>query len=292
MLSSGLRRFSQILTFIGVNLRDQLEIIIINRSDYNINEPMFRNAIVIRPCESIIDGLTSAILGKPIYSLAIEQHSKYVETLEQLGLKVRTLPEKEMFPDSTFIEDVALCTRSCAIITRPAAPSRRDEIDGIREVLEDYFNTIEKITFPATLEAGDVMMVGSHYFIGISERTNSEGADQLIKILNKYKMTGSKVILKKMLHLKSGVSYLENSNMLVSGEFIRSKEFERYNRIPIDKDESYAANSLWINDKVIVPAGFPKSKRKIEKAGYETIALDVSEFRKIDGGLSCLSLRF
>jgi dimethylargininase len=253
---------------------------------------MFRNAIVLRPSPAIIDGLTSANLGKPLYSLALKQHSKYVETLVQLGLKVRTLPEKEIFPDSTFIEDVALCTPSCAIITRPAAPSRRDEIIGIHEVLTEYYNTIEKISFPATLEAGDVMMVGSHYFIGISDRTNSEGADQLIKILNKYKMTGSKVSLKKMLHLKSGVSYLENSNMLVSGEFIKNKEFEKYNRIRIDEDESYAANSLWINDKVLVPDGFPKSRKRIEKAGYETIVLDVSEFRKTDGGLSCLSLRF
>jgi dimethylargininase len=253
---------------------------------------MFRNAIVLSPCPAIIDGLTSANLGKPLYSLALEQHSKYVETLVQLGLKVRTLPEKEMFPDSTFIEDVALCTPSCAIITRPVAPSRRDEIIGIHKVLSEFYNTIEKISSPATLEAGDVMMVGIHYFIGISDRTNCEGADQLIKILNKYKMTGSKVSLKKMLHLKSGISYLENGNMLVTGEFIKNKEFERFNRIRIDEDESYAANSLWINDMVLVPDGFPKSRKRIEKAGYETIALDVSEFRKIDGGLSCLSLRF
>ena len=253
---------------------------------------MFTNAIVCTPSPSIIDGITYSRVGKPFYPLAIEQHSKYVETLKLLGLKVRILPEKEMFPDSTFIEDVALCTPPCAIITRPAAPSRRDEISGIHEVLSEFYDKIEKITFSATLEAGDVMMVGSHYFIGISERTNSEGADQLIKILNKYKMTGSKVSLKKMLHLKSGVSYLENSNMLVYGEFIKNKEFERYNRIRIDEDESYAANSLWINGKVIVPDGFPKTRKKIEKAGYETIALNVSEFRKIDGGLSCLSLRF
>jgi dimethylargininase len=105
-------------------------------------------------------------------------------------------------------------------------------------------------------------------------------------------MSGSKVPLKKMLHLKSGVSYLENNNMLVCGEFIEDKNFERFNRIIVDDDESYAANSLWVNGIVLVPDGFPKIREKIERAGYETIALNVSEFRKVDGGLSCLSLRF
>ena len=253
---------------------------------------MFRNAIVCSPCPAIIDGITSANLGKPVYSLALEEHSKYVETLEHLGLKVQILPGKDLLPDSTFIEDVALCTPFCAIIASPQAASRRDEITGMREVLTEYYRNIEEINLPATLESGDVMMVGSHYFIGISHRTNSEGADQLINILKKFGLTGSKVPLKKMLHLKSGASYLENNNMLVYGEFIESKEFERFKRIIVDEDESYSANSLWINEKVIVPDGFPKTRRKIEKAGYDTIVLNVSEFRKIDGGLSCLSLRF
>jgi dimethylargininase len=253
---------------------------------------MFRNAIVRTPCPSVTDGISSSNLGKPVYPISLEQHAKYVEALKLLGLKVRVLPPQEQYPDSTFIEDTALCTPSCAIITRPALPSRQGEIMEMHKVLEEYYDAIHEISFPATLEAGDVMMAGSHFFIGISDRTNLVGADQLIKILNNYKLTGSKVTLNKMLHLKSGVSYLENNNMLVCGEFINHKEFEKYNRIKIDDDESYAANSLWINDKVLVPEGFPKTRGKIEKAGYETIAIDVSEFRKIDGGLSCLSLRF
>ena len=135
-------------------------------------------------------------------------------------------------------------------------------------------------------------MVGSHFYIGISERTNEQGADQLISILKAFWMTGSKVPLSEMLHLKSGLSYLENNTMLVSGEFIGTPEFERFLKIEIDKEEGYAANSLWVNGTVIVPKGFPKTKSKIEAAGYSTIELDVSEFQKLDGGLSCLSLRF
>jgi dimethylargininase len=253
---------------------------------------MFRNAIVRLPCKDIKDGLTSTSLEKPDYQKALEQHSKYTMTLRQSGLEVKVLPENDLFPDSVFIEDVALCTPDFAVITNPGADSRRGEILGIREALKEFYNIIEEISFPGTLEAGDVMMADNQYFIDISKRTNIEGADQLIKILEKHKMTGSKVYLQKMLHLKSGVSYLDNNNMLVCGEFINNKLFEGYNRIEIDEDESYAANSLWINGRILVPEGFPLTRNKIEKAGYKTIALDVSEFRKVDGGLSCLSLRF
>lgn len=254
--------------------------------------PMFRNAIVRMPGKSIRDGLTTSTLGEPDYFKALQQHSIYIKTLRQLGLEVTVLPETVLFPDSVFIEDVALCTPDFAVICNPGAETRRGEIQGIREVLEEFYGIVEMISSPGTVEAGDVMMAGNHFFIGISNRTNTEGANQLIKILEKHKMTGSKVHLRKMLHLKSGVSYLENNNLLVCGEFVNNKAFERFNPIIVDEDESYAANSLWINGKVLVPGGFPQSKSKIEKAGYETIVLDVSEFRKVDGGLSCLSLRF
>jgi dimethylargininase len=253
---------------------------------------MFRNAIVISPASSIKDGLTSSDLGKPDYSLASEQHTIYTETLKRSGLKVKVLPKNELFPDSVFIEDISLCTRSCAIITRPGAITRRGETTGIREVLEEYFTIIEEIIYPGTLEAGDVMMAGDKFFIGISDRTNDTGAEQLTGILANYGMKGIKVPLKKLLHLKSGISYLENNTMLVCRELANRYEFAGYNRIVVDEGEYYAANSLWINGIVLVPQGFPETRKKIEMAGYETIVIDVSEFRKVDGGLSCLSLRF
>lgn len=254
--------------------------------------PLFSKAIVLTPCPAIVDGITTVNLSKPSYTLAVEQHASYIATLQGLGLEVRILPKNDLFPDSTFIEDVALCAPGFAAITRPGAPSRRGETEGIAAVLSEYYNTIELISMPGTLDAGDVLKVDDHYFIGISSRTNSEGADQLISILAKYNLTGSKVPLKKMLHLKSGVSYLENHCMLVSGELVNNPAFKKNKLIKIDEKEGYAANSLWINGIVLVPEGFPETRSKIELAGYETIALNVSEFRKIDGGLSCLSLRF
>jgi dimethylargininase len=136
------------------------------------------------------------------------------------------------------------------------------------------------------------MMVGNHYYIGLSNRTNTSGADQLIRILNSYGMTGSKVKLHHVLHLKTGMAYLENNNIVIFGEFKSHSEFSKFNHITIEKSESYAANCVWINDNVLIPRGFPKAKKALEKKGYPTISIDVSEFQKLDGGISCLSLRF
>lgn len=253
---------------------------------------MFKNAIVRKPCPEIISGLTSVSLGKPDYNKALDQHAGYVEALRSCGLNVKVLEADSQFPDSVFVEDVALCTSECAIVTNPGAPSRNDEKLEMNAVLKSFYKHIEAIEAPGTLDAGDVMMVGKHFYIGISERTNGQGAEQLISYLERYGMTGSMVPLKEMLHLKSGLSYLEQNHLLITGEFINHSAFADFQKIKVDPDESYAANSLWVNSTVLVPAGFPRTLAKIKQAGYHTLILDVSEFRKLDGGLSCLSLRF
>lgn len=253
---------------------------------------MFTKAIVRQPCRNMVNGLTGSNLGKPDYDLAFIQHKNYVNALEDCGIKVTILEADEDYPDSVFVEDTALLTPFCAVITNPGAQSRKGEILKMEEVLKGFFDGVETIKEPGTLEAGDVMMVGSHFYIGLSERTNLNGASQLINILAKYDLTGSTVALKDVLHLKTGISYLENNNMLVTDSFVNKTEFREYNLIKVDPSESYAANSLWINNQVLVPEGFPKTRTNIEQAGYKTIEVDVSEFRKLDGGLSCLSLRF
>jgi len=252
----------------------------------------FCNAIVREPCPAMVNGLTTAALGRPDYLKALEQHHNYVSMLKECSVHVTVLEADNNYPDSTFIEDVALCTSHCAIITNPGTPERNGEKDSIRSVLQNFFPALETIQSPGTLEAGDVMMVNNHCYVGISQRTNQNGAEQLISLLRKYGMTGSKVPLKKMLHLKTGVSYLEQNNLLVCGEFIEHMEFKKFSRIVVDASEAYAANSLWVNERVLVPRGYLDTKKKIENAGYPTIEVDVSEFQKLDGGLSCLSLRF
>jgi len=256
------------------------------------DKTMFQNAIVRTPGRSIVNGLTSADLGKPNYDKAIEQHEDYIQALKECGLDVQVLAADEGHPDSTFIEDVALLTPDCAIIMRPGAPSRLGETKEIQSILEPHYEIIEQVHAPGTVEGGDIMMVGSHFYIGISERTNQQGAQQVIDILGKNGMSGSVVGMKDMLHLKTGLAYLEKNNLVAFGEFLDKPEFQKFKILQIDADESYAANCIWVNDKVLVPMGFPKAQATIENAGYQIIAVDVSEFQKLDGGLSCLSLRF
>jgi dimethylargininase len=253
---------------------------------------MFTRAIVRKPGKRIVEGLTSFDLGKPIHALALEQHAAYVAALEDCGLEVRVLEADEDYPDSTFVEDTALLTPFCAIITNPGAPSRKGEVTKIKGVLQEYYTDIEQVHEPGTVEGGDIMMVGSHFYIGLSGRTNREGAQQVIAILEKYGMSGSTVTVGDMLHLKSGVAYLEQDTMAATGSFLDIPEFQQFKLLKIDSNESYAANCIWVNGTVLVAAGYPMALKTIQQAGYPVVVLDMSEFRKLEGGLSCLSLRF
>ena len=253
---------------------------------------MFRKAIVRKPGKSMLKGLTTAELGLPDYEKALLQHAEYVKALQECGLEVIVLNADEDYPDSTFVEDTALLTHKCAIVTNPGALSRRGEVVEIKKVLKEHYCNIEEVHLPGMVEAGDIMMVGSDFYIGLSERTNEEGARQVIEYLEKYGMRGFTVKLEEVLHLKTGVAYLEQNNLLACGEFLSKEEFQKFTILEIDEKESYAANCIWVNDRVLVPKGYPKAKEIIKNAGYEVKEIDVSEFRKLDGGLSCLSLRF
>ena len=152
--------------------------------------------------------------------------------------------------------------------------------------------SIAKIEPPATLDGGDVMMVGDDFYVGCSARSNAAGIQRLSEILAGWGLRCHAVPMAEMLHLKTGVSYLEAGRMLVAGEFVTQPLFAQFQRIPVSAEEAYAANSLWINGTVLVPAGYPATARAVAAAGYDLIQLEMSEFRKLDGGLSCLSLRF
>jgi len=240
----------------------------------------------------MIHGLTNANLGIPDYAKALHQHEVYVQALIDCGLRVTELELDEKYPDSTFVEDSALLTPRCAIIMNPGAISRRGEIINMKREIKNFFTDIEEVHSPGTVEGGDIMMVGNHHYIGLSDRTNIDGAEQVIHLLQTYGLTASVVDLKNVLHLKTGLAYLENNQLVATGEFLSNPVCKRFNIIEISDDEAYAANCIWINDKVLVPQGYPGAMQKIEEMGYTIIEVDVSEFRKLDGGLSCLSLRF
>ena len=256
---------------------------------------MFRHAIVRPPGNNFAQGLTTATLGVPDISLALEQHERYCRALEYCGLELRRLPADLEHPDSTFVEDTVVFTARSAILCRPGAESRRGEVGGMRDTLRPFFPVVREIDPPGTLDGGDICEAGRHFFIGISHRTNEEGARQLAQFLAAEGLTSSTVDirgLQSILHLKSGIAYLENDDLVVMDELAGREEFRGYNQIRVAADESYACNCVLVNDRVLIPAGFPQISAEFIRRGYTPLPLDMSEFRKMDGGLSCLSLRF
>ena len=257
---------------------------------------MFRYAIVRKPSHSLIDGISQTPeKGKPDYDLAIKQHERYVEILRELGLEVTVLEANEQYPDSVFIEDNALCTpHGVAILSRPGAESRRSEasLPDLRKTLTAYYDTIEQVVEPGTVDPGDIMMVGDHYYIGQSGRTNQAAAEQITEILGRYNMTTETVPVTGILHLKDDVVYLDNNTVIVAKDYENHPAFADFDKIIVDDDEYYAVNSLWINGSVIVPRGYPKTEQQIRDHGYDVVLIDTSEFEKITGSLTCMSLRF
>ena len=208
----------------------------------------FKNVIVKAPAASMVDGITSAPeLGKPNYELALKQHAAYIEALKSCNVNVTVCPKNEKFPDSCFVEDTAvIVTGEIAILSNPGAKSRNGEKVEMLSYLEKFFDKkhIFKIESPGTLDGGDVMMVGDIYFVGMSERTNREGIRQFSNILAKVNKKCIPVPMTEMLHLKTGVNYLEHNNLLISGEFLNYPLFNDFNKIVVEKDEAYAANCI------------------------------------------------
>jgi len=257
---------------------------------------MFTKAITKKPCKALIDGITTSQFGEgtPVYEDAVKQHDNYVAVLRELGLEVLDLEADERYPDSCFVEDPAVVMEGCAVITNPARDSRNGEKYEIVDAIKKFYNDdqIFHIEAPGTMEGGDIMLVDKHFYVGLSDRTNEEGARQFNEIVTKFGYTSSTVPVTEGLHLKDFVIYLENNNMLVTAIMNEEPSFKDFNRFVIDADELYAINSLNINGTVLVPEGYPKTQKIIEDLGYTVKLVDTGEFRKIDGSLTCLSLRF
>ncbi len=250
---------------------------------------MYSKAIVRRPGRNFAEGITTSSLGKPDYKKALEQHTAYCNALVKCGVELIVLEADERYPDGCFVEDTAIVNSKVAIITNPGAVARRGEEVEISQALSG-FRSLEKIEFPGTLEGGDILKAENHYYIGLSGRTNSEGARQLAAILLKYGFTSSEFTVEAGLHLKSDIAYLGKGNFISTPVF--AKMVHPANTIILDQDEFYSANCLLVNDMLLIPRGFPKSKTKLTDLGYNIIELEMSEFRKMDGGLTCLSLLF
>lgn len=255
---------------------------------------MFSKAIVRMPAENFADGLTTMDLGMPDFTKTIEQHQCYCQALLQCGLKVIPLEADTKHPDSTFVEDVAVLTEKGAILTRPGAQSRAGEVENIKTHLQTFYTEMAEITEPGTLDGGDICEAGNHFIIGISHRTNEAGAQQLANWLAQQGHTSALVDIRKVsgiLHLKSGISYIGDNRMVIIDSLAGHDAFRNFELIRTLAHEDYAANCIRVNDYILMASGFPVLRETLEKLGYSIIALDMSEYRKMDGGLSCLSLR-
>jgi dimethylargininase len=240
-------------------------------------------------------GLTTVDLGAPDYARALAQHEAYCAALEQCGLDLTHLERDERHPDATFVEDTAVATERFAVLTRPGAPSRAGEVASIREPLAEFYSAIHSIREPGTLDGGDVCEAGNHFFIGISARTNEAGAAQLAELLASCSYTSSFVNIsgvEGILHLKSGLAYLGDNRLVARETLAARKEFRDYDVVRVKPAEEYAANCVRLNDHVLIAAGYPALEASLRDLAYRTIPLAMSEFQKMDGGLSCLSLRF
>ncbi len=252
---------------------------------------MFTRAIVRKPGKNFAQGLTTTNLGSADYSRMMDQHQAYVQALLSLGLDVIVLDPLKEYPDAYFVEDTAVVMPEVAVITNPGAPSRRGEEEIIQPVLAGYRKTT-RIQPPGTMEGGDVLMAGRHFFIGVSARTNEEGAAQFGRIVARYGYTSMIVPVGQGLHLKSSVNGLGDNTLLITEEFSKMEYFKGYDQVVLDNDEAYASNTLFVNGMLIMPAGFPRTKAQLQALGLPIMELDVSEARKMDGGLTCMSLRF
>jgi len=253
---------------------------------------MFSHAIARKPCENFARGLTTTVSSEPAdYGLMLKQHEAYLEALSAAGLEVILLDPQPDYPDAHFVEDTAVVTADVAVITIPGADARQGEEESIIPVLAD-FRKIERIQAPGTVDGGDVLQVGNHFFIGISERTNQAGAEQLGRILQRYNNTWTAVAVGAGLHLKSSVNYVGRNTLLVTSEFSAKAQLDGYDQIVLDSAETYAANTLLVNEHLLIPAGYPATRNRLATLDLTIIELEVSEVRKMDGGLTCMSLRF
>lgn len=255
----------------------------------------YTRAIVRPPPPTYAKGITSSNEGAPDLPRALEQHQAYCLALEQCGLAVSVLSADAAYPDSCFVEDTAVLTARGAIATRPGAPSRAGEVTSIIAALAPYFSGIARIQAPGTVDGGDICEAEGHFLIGLSQRTNEEGARQLAALLADIGYPSSVIDIRgsrRLLHLKTGISYLGDGRMVVTSDVPRTTALAPYELIEVPDAERYAANCVAINDKVLIADGYPRTQAALESCGYEILALQMSEYRKMDGGLSCLSLRF
>ena len=253
----------------------------------------FSHAITRKPGRSITGGLRAIDTGTPDLALMQDHHATYVAALKATGATVVELDAAEDFPDSVFVEDTALCLPEGAIVMRPGAPSRLGEAAEMAPHLRALYGQVLEIKGPGYIEGGDILVTEREILVGRSARTDAAGIAELTKLVTPWGHKVREVFTPPgVLHFKTDCSLLDGETILATERLAASGCFEGYRVIHTASGEEAAANSIRFNDIVIMPAGFPGTRAAILAAGFTVKEIGNSECAKLDGGMSCLSLRF
>lgn len=253
----------------------------------------FTHAICRKPALSSVKGLRAVDTGAPDIRIFQQHHADYVVALTSAGAQVTLLDALEAYPDSVFVEDSALCLAEGAIAMRPGAPSRLGEAAEMSPALQNLYTEVRQIEGPGYIEGGDILVTEREILVGRSARTDAAGVAELRTLVADWGYTVRELQTPPdVLHFKTDCSLLDEQTILTTNRLATSGCFEGYNLIYTAEGEEACANAIRFNDIVIMPAGFPKTADKLDKAGYRIVEIGNSEAAKLDGGMSCLSLRF
>jgi dimethylargininase len=269
--------------------------------DYNMSEIGRQQGFIVSAaevthaiCREVPATFDRAVVQSPSpepiqASVAQEQHRAYVRALEAIGLHVQVLPADAQFPDCCFVEDCAVVAEGVALVARLGADSRRGEETAIAAALAPHAS-LEPMNVPATLDGGDCLRLGKRWYVGRSQRTNAAGIARLRSVFAPLGFEVIEVALDGILHLKCVCSRLDDETMLLAEGSVPPEIFRDVRILRVPAGEAYAANCLSVRGTVLMPAGFPNTRRVVEAAGFPVIELDHSEIRKADGAMTCLSI--
>lgn len=253
----------------------------------------FSHAITRMPSASSIDGLRAVDTGRPDLVRFRQHHDAYIGALESTGALVTQLPALEAFPDSVFVEDAALCLPEVAIALRPGAPSRQGEAVAMRPALAEFYDNVIAIEGPGCIEGGDILTTEREILVGTSARTDAAGIESLRRLLGAWSYTVREVHTPaKVLHFKTDCALLDEETILATQRLSASGCFQGYDVIHTAPGEEASANAVRFNEIVLMPSGFPRTSEVLSKRGYNIKEIGNTEAAKLDGGMSCLSLRF
>jgi len=222
---------------------------------------------------------------------AAAQHRGYCDALRACGARVVTLPAVDELPDCVFVEDTAIVLEEVAVLTRPGVESRRGEVSLIEPEVA-RLRRVVRVEAPATLEGGDVLRLGRTLYVGLSPRTNASGAEALRRFAAPHGYEVVAVEPRGCLHLKTGCSALDEETVLVNPDWVDAGVFRGREVLAVDASEPWAANVLHVSGSICISAAFPRTAGMLAARGYDVRAVDVSEFAKAEGGLTCMSLLF